>query len=234
MTKQVSRSNLLSLNYPNLNPSINLLTDFFGQDHPNHRQIEIRNPHNEHPVSDKVRRSARKASVLFLLLKQPPTQDNACGLSFILTRRSETIRFGGHLCLPGGTQDKEDDSSITTALRETHEEIGLEPSDVEVLGTLGKYYSQAGFCITPVFGFANHPVEFVAQTSEVAAIHEIPIEMIFRADSYTTKTAGQNSYYHFNYQDLTVGGPTASLLIGFYESLLQYTQRCRESLTDPL
>ncbi|MBL4866721.1 MAG: CoA pyrophosphatase [Pseudomonadales bacterium] len=222
MTNESHTNELQPLNHPNINPSIKLLTDFFGRKASTRQQTEIRNPHKENAVPEKVKQSARKASVLFLLVEHDYSKSNTSGLSFILTRRSENIRFGGHLCLPGGTQDESDNSSTFTALREAQEEIGLPPSKVEVLGTLGKYYSQAGYCITPVFGIANHPLELKAQTAEVSDIYEVPLEQVFRSDSYTTNNYGNNSYYHFNYQELTVRGPTASLLIGFYEALLGF------------
>ena len=77
------------------------------------------------------------------------------GLSVILTRRADTLRrHTGQIALPGGRRDP-GETPWQTALREAHEEIGLEPGFVSVVGLSTPYRTGTGYLITPVVGFVR-------------------------------------------------------------------------------
>jgi 8-oxo-dGTP pyrophosphatase MutT (NUDIX family) len=80
----------------------------------------------------------------------------------------------GQISFPGGKYEDGDESLIYTALREASEEIGINPSHVQVLGQLTEMYiPPSNYVVTPVVGFMNSRPEFVPEPSEVARIIEI-------------------------------------------------------------
>src|ERR687888_2153791 len=88
----------------------------------------------------------RKASVLILLYPRS-------GEDYVIfTRRTDTVEHHkGQISLPGGSQDPTDPDAVYTALRETQEELGIDPDFLEVVTTLNDVYVPvSGFVITPV------------------------------------------------------------------------------------
>ncbi|MFY0686505.1 MAG: CoA pyrophosphatase [Cyclobacteriaceae bacterium] len=84
---------------------------------------------------------------------------------------------GGQIGLPGGKAEPEDSDLIQTALRETHEEIGVEPEKVEVIGSLSSFYVGAShYQILPVLGICHSVPSFVPDPKEVAEVIDAPIQ----------------------------------------------------------
>ncbi|MBO9539205.1 CoA pyrophosphatase [bacterium] len=81
----------------------------------------------------------------------------------------------GQVCFPGGKRSPEDVDLIATALREAHEEIGLDPGAVEVLGVLDDVITPSGFTITPVVGRIAMPYPFSANPDELSRLIRVPI-----------------------------------------------------------
>jgi len=178
---------------------------------------EFRNPHLESPVSAKVKASAISSAVLIPVV----VEDNQLS-NVVVTRRHENIRFGGHICFPGGRTDA-DESAIATALRESEEEIGLNRDDVEVLGCLGNYFTQAGYKITPVVGLIQNSANFNANADEVSEIHQISFTDMLDSSRYAlTRYSEARGHYSFSQGQLRIAGPTVSVMIGFFETLLAY------------
>ena len=198
---------------------------------------EIRNPHAELPVSEDIKRNARPSAVLLPLVVRG---DEA---TVLITKRQSHIRFGGHLCFPGGTVDDADTDAIEAALRESEEEIHLDAECVEVLGSLGDYYTQAGYLIKPVVGLIKPPAFIQANTDEVSEIYEIRLSDVLNSESYKltwhTRIRGHYAFENVAHVCLSdhiepdqskivfdtkirVAGPTVSILIGLYESLLAF------------
>ncbi|WP_372824221.1 CoA pyrophosphatase [Polaromonas sp.] len=100
-------------------------------------------------------------------------------LTLLLTERADNMTtHSGQVALPGGRTDDSDHDAVDTALREAHEEIGLDRTHVEVLGILPTYVTGTAFIITPVValvrpGFALQPNPF-----EVADIFEVPLRYL--------------------------------------------------------
>jgi 8-oxo-dGTP pyrophosphatase MutT (NUDIX family) len=182
------------------------------------QRTPLRNPHHELEISEADRQRAQPAAVLI------PVVEREEGLGLLLTRRHEDISFAGHLCFPGGRCDPEDADATATALRESHEEIDLEPSQVEVLGELGGYVSKNGFHITAVVGLVRPPLDLSPHPREVEEILEIPLDFALRSDSYRLALRDPEAgwaVYFLEYEEALVTGPTVSLLMGFYEALLE-------------
>jgi 8-oxo-dGTP pyrophosphatase MutT (NUDIX family) len=107
----------------------------------------------------------------------------AGGASFVLCRRSAGLnRHASQWALPGGRLDA-GETSIDAALRETHEEIGVDLGAGAVLGLLDDYATRSGYVITPVIVWGGADVEIVPQPSEVLAAYRIGLHQLTRADS---------------------------------------------------
>lgn len=115
--------------------------------------------------------TARKSAVLIPLLFREG------GLPDVLfTLRSETLRsHRGQISFPGGRLDEGEDA-VTAAIRELHEETGIEPQDVVVLGTLSNLYiPPSNSAVTPVVGLVRRPDEYRISEAEVREIFDIPL-----------------------------------------------------------
>ncbi len=119
----------------------------------------------EHAPSD--------ASVLIGLVSR------ADGLGVLLTQRAMHLnKHAGQISFPGGRREATDPDVIATALREAHEEIGLEPTRVEVLGAMPTYTTVTHFMVTPVIGIVDPPTAYQPDPNEVDDIFEIPLRFL--------------------------------------------------------
>lgn len=87
-------------------------------------------------------------------------------------------RHSGQVAFPGGKRDKTDATAVDVALREAHEEVGLNRNDVRLLGELDTYHTSSNFVVTPVVGVVPHPYEFEPERSEVDRIFSIPLSYL--------------------------------------------------------
>jgi 8-oxo-dGTP pyrophosphatase MutT (NUDIX family) len=113
----------------------------------------------------------RAAAVLIALFVREDT------LHVVLTKRTENVRtHQGQVAFPGGSFEAGDDSLERTALRESHEEVGLDPAHVRVLGVLEDLPTfVSGFQVRPFVGEIPHPYEFVPDVSEVDHVFSPPL-----------------------------------------------------------
>jgi 8-oxo-dGTP pyrophosphatase MutT (NUDIX family) len=119
-------------------------------------------------------RSPAEASVLVGLV---PRGDGK--LHVLLTQRTPHLaNHAGQVSFPGGRREPDEASAAATALREAHEEIGLEPARVDVLGQLPTYTTVTNFVITPVVGIVTPPPAYVPDPNEVDEVFEIPLEFL--------------------------------------------------------
>jgi len=84
----------------------------------------------------------------------------------------------GQISFPGGRVEKGDADAIATALREAHEEIGLPPADVDVIGTLPEYLTATAYKVTPVIGLVERPFTPVLDAFEVSEVFEVPLAFL--------------------------------------------------------
>ncbi|HEX7433700.1 MAG TPA: CoA pyrophosphatase [Anaerolineaceae bacterium] len=119
------------------------------------------------------RERIRQAAVLAPLVRV----DGEWRLLFI-RRSDQVIDHKGQVAFPGGTCEDSDGSVEQTALRETWEEIGVEPTDVRVLGQMEKLLTGTGYRITPVVGIIPWPYPFKLSPDEVSAVFSIPLNWL--------------------------------------------------------
>lgn len=154
-----------------------------------------------------------------------PLVEHADGFTIILTQRMADLKaHAGQISFPGGRMEPEDRDAEAGALREAHEEVGLAPSTVEILGQLDPYVTVTGFEVTPVVGAITPPLSLKPDPREVADIFEVPLAFILdRANhqrhSRTTAGGIKRAYYALPYGDRYIWGATAGMLINLYEVL---------------
>ncbi len=178
----------------------------------------LRNFHREQPLPEATRRNARPSAVLI------PIVTYGDELRLLLTRRHHALSSGGHLCFPGGHCDPTDLTREATALRESHEEIGLGHDEVRIIGQLGDYVSHSGHHIAPIVGIVDAPLQLTLNPDEVDEIVEIPLDRVFSSDSYRLRRHTPDSahaHYCLVHGEAWVVGVTVSILMGFYEELVE-------------
>ena len=100
-------------------------------------------------------------------------------LTVLLTQRTDHLNdHPGQISFPGGRAEPEDADPTATALREAHEEIGLDGARVEVLGSLPRHATGTGFIVTPVVGLVRPGFELTIDPFEVAEAFEVPLAFL--------------------------------------------------------
>lgn len=140
------------------------------------------------------------------------------GPDLLLIERAHTMRsHAGQPAFPGGAQDPEDDGPVAAALREAHEEVGLDPATVEVLGVLpALWLPPSGFVVHPVVGYWHEPHHVdVVDEAEVAAVVRVPLsELVDPANRFVISHPGGHRGPAFEVRGLVVWGFTAGLIAG--------------------
>lgn len=101
------------------------------------------------------------------------------GPTVLLTQRTAHLStHSGQIAFPGGKVDEEDASMQATALREAQEEIGLDPSHVQVIGELPVYITGSAFWVTPVVALVSPNLTITPNADEVADVFEVPLAFL--------------------------------------------------------
>lgn len=94
----------------------------------------------------------------------------------VFTLRSDAVaKHAGQVSFPGGAVESGDRGVVATALRESHEEVALDPAAAEPLGFLDCLETISGFSVTPVVARVAADVVLVPQPDEVARVFEVPL-----------------------------------------------------------
>ena len=147
-------------------------------------------------------------------------------LEILLTKRSNNLKnHPGQIAFPGGKKDQSDSSPIETALRETQEEVGLNPKNVEIIASLPSHKTATGFVIKPYLGLINQPFSEILRQGEVDEIFTVPYEYILNEKNFSIQTrkwnGSQRSYYVVPYGPYYVWGATARILLNLSRALSQ-------------
>jgi 8-oxo-dGTP pyrophosphatase MutT (NUDIX family) len=146
-----------------------------------------------------------------------PIMDRAGGMTVLFTQRAADLtHHPGQVSFPGGSMEEYDENLRATALRETHEEVGITPQQVSVIGYLRPTPTTTGFAVTPVIGIVEPSSELIIDSIEVEYAFEVPLE--FLLDEGNVQHAERDFYGHkvpvveFHFEDRRIWGATANML----------------------
>ncbi len=168
--------------------------------------------------------NARVAAVMLLLYQDPA----AAQWRTVLIKRTQNPhdRHSGQVSFPGGSWDATDGSLEAVALREVHEEVGISPAQVRVLGRLTELYIPvSNFLVHPFVGQLAGQPAFVPQPGEVAQILTPGIEVFFEASNRKTKdiTVGNDMIIrdapYFDVDGHVLWGATAMMMNEFVHAV---------------
>lgn len=159
---------------------------------------------------------ANKAGVLALLY---PKQSDWHIVLIERASANPNDRHRGQISFPGGRYEEADQHISRTALREAEEEVGVDSSRIELLGSLTDLYIPvSNFRVDPFVGFTETTPQFVPQESEVQDILEVPVRELIRPDNLKTKDLVIREGFvlknvpYFNLMNKVVWGATAMML----------------------
>lgn len=161
---------------------------------------------------------ARPAGVLM------PLWDDGQVVRVVFTKRTETLpHHAGQISFPGGMAEDEDPSLMDTALRETHEEIGVPPQSVKVVARLDQILTITRFVVTPFVGLLAPDVHFDPNPVEVDRLVKVPLAKVLDRNQYRPTEINWQGM-QFNQPALThngdvIWGATGRMLLNLLDAL---------------
>jgi len=157
---------------------------------------------------------ARRAAVLVPIISTPGGLQLLC-----FERTHEVLDHKGEICLPGGSVEKDDRGVVDAALREAHEELGIEPAGVRVLGLLDDVHTVvSNYIITPVAGFLGAEPDVVSDPLEVARPIAVPLSTLLSqgVESYELRgpDGTMRKIYAYHVGEDRIWGATGRIIHG--------------------
>jgi 8-oxo-dGTP pyrophosphatase MutT (NUDIX family) len=162
----------------------------------------------------------RKSAVMILFMEKEGTPH------VILTLRTDKVStHKGQVSFPGGGYDSTDKDYLDTALRETMEEVGIPPEEIEVLGEFDEYISIMGFHVYVFVGAVNKTQEYIVCRDEIDEMLEVPFSLFYN-EEYTkcekiTHEGREFDVYFYDFGTATVWGMTARILTDFSRKIFK-------------
>ncbi|MEO0327345.1 MAG: CoA pyrophosphatase [Pseudomonadota bacterium] len=176
---------------------------------------------NEDLRKDIVEHAKKPAAVLIGLVER---EEEA---HVLLTKRTEALRsHSGQIAFPGGKIDDDDASPEAAALREAQEEIGLDPTEVDILARLPDYHSGSGFKIHPVLAAVKPDADFEINPGEVEYMFDVPLSFLMNPANHQTASkffkGAERHYYEMPYGEHYIWGVTAGIIRVLYDRVFSH------------
>ena len=169
----------------------------------------------------------KRAAVAIALVEAGDAADET---ALLLTLRAAGLRaHRDQWALPGGRCD-EGETPAEAALRELHEELGLELKPDDVLSLLDDYPTRSGYLITPVVVWAGTSAAISPNPNEVASVHRIALENIEQPEAFDFIAIPESTrrVIRFHHAGRLIHAPTAALIYQFHEVLAGRDTRVAE------
>ena len=178
---------------------------------------------------DKSERS--QAAVLLPII----SLDDPC---LLLTERASHLgSHAGEVAWPGGKHDFDDEDLLMTALRETHEEVGIAPSDVRVIGELRPFISKFGLLVTPYIGVVHSEVPLQISEDEISSVFSVPLDFLLDDPRTSTNIIQRHGETHivpvYHYDGYKIWGLTAMILLEFMQHAMGIATAKGEMVSSP-
>jgi 8-oxo-dGTP pyrophosphatase MutT (NUDIX family) len=192
------------------------------------RELAAHRPHRIEPAG------RPRAAVLILLYSKEGEEH------VLFTLRTERVaHHKGQISFPGGAADADDAGLRVTALRETFEEVGVRPENVEILGEMDEMPAISGFVVTPFVGVvtSSAPIVFEGHPQEVEEILEVPLRHLMdKANTYQElrQVGGREVLTDcYRFGEHVIWGLTARMLTEFLDLVAAATASEGEARPDP-
>ena len=141
----------------------------------------------------------------------------------ILTVRHADLRtHAGQVAFPGGRVDA-NENATAAALREAHEELGLEPNTVELVAALEPYRTITGFVVTPVLAVIPPDLPLAPHEQEVEDWFEAPLAFLLDPANQQRQAmlfeGRERHYYRIDWNGRNIWGATAAMLVNLSRRL---------------
>lgn len=165
-------------------------------------------------------RTLRAAGVLVGVMDGPD------GPSVLLTKRSSKLKHHpGQIAFPGGKVEPSDMGPVQAALREAHEEVGLPPENVRVIGTMPTHETVTRFTVTPVLALIETDFTPVPEIGEVEEVFTVPLSHVTNPDRFSVEgrhwRGTRRHYFTVPYGPYYIWGATARILRGLADRWAQ-------------
>lgn len=146
----------------------------------------------------------------------------------LLTVRHSALRsHPGQISFPGGRVDPTDSDVASTALRETHEEVGIEPGAIRVLGSLAPYLTGTGYSVVPVLGLIPADYPYRLADDEVAEIFHAPLAFLLDERHWAVREyeyeGRRRPYFEIWFGRYRIWGATAQMIVSLQERLSRHS-----------
>ncbi len=159
----------------------------------------------------------RPASVLL------PLYEKEDDLFLLFTRRTEIVEHHkGQISFPGGMRDIEDVDAASTAIRETWEEVGIDPSLIQIVGELDDHVTVTGFVVSPFVGIISYPFIMKICEEELSEVFSVPLSFLLersncRQEFLLDEDGLKREFYVFQYNQYRIWGATAAITHNFIQ-----------------
>jgi 8-oxo-dGTP pyrophosphatase MutT (NUDIX family) len=177
--------------------------------------------HALNPGQIELREAIAAAKPAAVLIGLVPRED---GVKVLLTERSAHLRaHSGQVAFPGGRIDADDSGPLAAAMREAHEEIGLQANRIDPIGQLEPYLTGSGYRIIPVIAEIRTPFALDVNADEVAGVFEAPLDFLMDVGNHTLQQREwkgvMRRYYEMPWNGHYIWGVTAGILRLFTDRL---------------
>lgn len=180
-----------------------------------------REPETRDDTADPNATGLVPAAVLVPIVPHIATRDRIGSGSvqgILLTKRTAHLaKHAGQVSFPGGRIDPSDASPEAAALRESHEEIGLDPALVELLGRLPDHVTGTGYRVTPILGLLPASPRLVPSPDEVETVFELPLSVLLDPDAPQRRSGHYRGrwreFWVWPHPEHYIWGATAAMLV---------------------